>query len=118
MEGLCALSVSGPSPDTGTVTSTILESTPVELRAQVFGALADPTRLRILDLLAESPLCVCDIREAVAIAPNLVSYHLRVLREAGMVEASRQGRFLEYALARDAARRLTEAAPALGAERT
>lgn len=69
----------------------------------MFAALADPARLRILGVLADAGRCVCDIRSEVPIAANLLSYHLRVLREAGLIEGSRRGRWIDYHLAADAA---------------
>jgi ArsR family transcriptional regulator, arsenate/arsenite/antimonite-responsive transcriptional repressor len=68
----------------------------VEARASLFGALSDPIRLRILDSLSGDQRCVCTLQETVDIAPNLLSYHLRVLREAGLVEANRRGRWIDY----------------------
>jgi ArsR family transcriptional regulator len=80
------------------MTSTDLEATSLETRVQVFAALSDPIRLRILDLLCSGQSCVCDLQDAVGVAPNLLSYHLRVLREAGLVETSRRGRWVDYDL--------------------
>jgi ArsR family transcriptional regulator len=82
-----------------------LEPTGVEPddAAIVFAALADPVRLRILAVLADAGRCVCDLRAAVPIAANLLSYHLRVLREAGLIEASHRGRWIDYHLAVEAA---------------
>ena len=45
---------------------------------------------------------MCDLQQALEIAPNLLSYHLRVLREAGLVEGTRRGRWVDYRLAGDA----------------
>ncbi|HUP15648.1 MAG TPA: metalloregulator ArsR/SmtB family transcription factor [Acidimicrobiia bacterium] len=84
------------------MTSTDLETTSLETRARFFAALSDPIRLRILDQLGSGESCVCDLQDAVGIAPNLLSYHLRVLREAGLVEASRRGRWVDYHLVREA----------------
>ena len=67
----------------------------------MFAALADPARLRILGVLADAGRCVCDIRSEVPIAANLLSYHLRVLRETGLIEGSRRGRWIDYHLAAD-----------------
>ena len=61
-------------------------------------ALADPTRLRIVALLAAGPRCVCALQEDVDVAGNLLSHHLRVLREAGLIEGSRRGRWIDYRL--------------------
>ncbi len=76
-----------------------------------FAALADPTRLQILDVLAHGPRCVCDLRDEVPIAANLLSYHLKVLREAGLVTCARRGRWIDYALDEAALARLEAALP-------
>ena len=55
-------------------------------------------RLRIVGVLAEGGRCVCDLHEQVPVAANLLSYHLRVLREAGLVAATRRGRWVDYRL--------------------
>lgn len=68
----------------------------------MFAALSDPIRLHILDLLDAVERCVCDLQEQIDAAPNLLSYHLRVLRDAGLVESSRRGRWVDYRLASDA----------------
>jgi ArsR family transcriptional regulator, arsenate/arsenite/antimonite-responsive transcriptional repressor len=77
--------------------STVVDSTPVEVTAG-FAALADPVRLRLIGVLAGGGRCVCDLQEQVPVAPNLLSYHLRVLREAGLVTASKRGRWVDYRL--------------------
>jgi ArsR family transcriptional regulator len=77
--------------------STAVDSIPVELTTG-FAALADPVRLRLIGVLAGGGRCVCDLQEAVPVAPNLLSYHLRVLREAGLVIASKRGRWVDYRL--------------------
>ena len=79
-----------------------LEASRRESRAQVFAALSDPIRLHILDLLDAVERCVCDLQEQIDAAPNLLSYHLRVLRDVGLVESSRRGRWVDYRLASDA----------------
>ena len=78
-------------------TSTVVDSSPVELTGG-FAALADPVRLRIVGVLAEGGRCVCDLHEQVPVAANLLSYHLRVLRDAGLVTATRRGRWVDYRL--------------------
>ena len=67
--------------------------------AAAFAALGDPVRLRILAELADGERCVCKLLEHVPVAPNLLSYHLRVLREAGLILASRRGRWIDYRIA-------------------
>jgi ArsR family transcriptional regulator len=93
------------------VNSTDLETTTVESRAAKFAALSDPIRLSVLDQLGRDQRCVCDLQEKLSIAPNLLSYHLRILREAGLVEATRRGRWVDYRLAADAAEVVAAALP-------
>lgn len=61
-----------------------------------FGALRGPARLTILSELHRGTNCVCELAPKLGMAPNLLSYHLRVLREAGLVEGTRRGRRIEY----------------------
>jgi ArsR family transcriptional regulator, arsenate/arsenite/antimonite-responsive transcriptional repressor len=68
-------------------TSSAVDTTLVDL-SSAFQALADPTRLRILQRLADGPTCVCDLNAAVPIAANVLSYHLKVLRDAGLTSSS------------------------------
>jgi ArsR family transcriptional regulator, arsenate/arsenite/antimonite-responsive transcriptional repressor len=77
--------------------STLVDSIPVELTSG-FAALADPVRVRLIGVLAGGGRCVCDLQAQVPVAPNLLSYHLRVLREAGLVTASKRGRWVDYRL--------------------
>jgi ArsR family transcriptional regulator len=78
------------------------------------GALADPVRLRIVGVLADGGRCVCDLREEVPVAANLLSYHLRVLRDAGLVTAARRGRWIDYRLDGDGFAALWAQASAAG----
>lgn len=65
----------------------------------LFKAFADPTRLRILSLLAGGELCVCDIVEILDIPQPTVSRHLAALRAAGLVAVTREWKFAHYRLA-------------------
>jgi ArsR family transcriptional regulator len=60
--------------------------------------LAEPVRWRIVELLAEEELCVCHLVEALELAQPLVSHHLRVLRDAQLVETSRYRYWTYYRL--------------------
>ena len=73
--------------------------------------MADPVRWAVLDALVVQPRCVCDLQKRVPIPGNLLSYHLKVLRDAGLVTTSRRGRWIDYALAADALDRLRAALP-------
>ena len=77
-------------------------------------ALADPVRLRIVTVLAGGGRCVCDLHDSVPVAANLLSYHLRVLREAGLVTATRRGRWVDYRLDGDGFAALWAQASAAG----
>jgi ArsR family transcriptional regulator len=79
------------------ISSTVIDSSPVALAGHL-AALADPVRLRIVGVLAGGGRCVCDLHEEVPVAANLLSYHLRVLRQAGLVIADRRGRWVDYRL--------------------
>jgi ArsR family transcriptional regulator, arsenate/arsenite/antimonite-responsive transcriptional repressor len=71
--------------------------------ARWFKALADPTRIRILNLLAASrdPVCVCHIVEHFPVGQPTISHHLKVLRDAHFVLAERRGTFMYYRLNRN-----------------
>ena len=62
-------------------------------------AAGDPTRTRILKLLEGGGLCVCQVQAVLRLAPSTVSKHLAILRNAGLVEDRRDGKWTEYALA-------------------
>lgn len=64
-----------------------------------FKALADPNRLRILNLLLEQPLCVCEMEFLLRLPQPLLSRHLAYLRNAGWVEDRRHGMRVQYSLA-------------------
>jgi len=70
----------------------------VEL-ARAFKVLGDPVRLRVLSLIAArngGEVCVCDITEAFDLTGPTISYHLRQLREAGLVDCQRRGTWVYY----------------------
>lgn len=67
-------------------------------------ALADEKRLRILTLLAGGERCVCELQEALDAGQSLLSFHLKNLKDAGLVVDRRQGRWVYYALNREAFR--------------
>lgn len=78
--------------------------------AAKFKALADPTRVAIVNRLsAADEVCVCDLTAAFELSQPTVSHHLRVLREAGLVEASRRGTWAFYRLRSEAVAALRDA---------
>ena len=68
---------------------------------EVFKALADPSRRRIVAALCNEPMVAGDLGRLVSLAPNAVSFHLRLLQEAKLVSVQRQGRFLWYRVDRE-----------------
>jgi ArsR family transcriptional regulator, arsenate/arsenite/antimonite-responsive transcriptional repressor len=64
----------------------------------IFKALSEETRLRILKLLEHGELCVCDIVAALDLVQPKVSFHLNVLKEAGFLKDRKQGRWIHYKL--------------------
>lgn len=95
------------------IDATAIEATRDEAAPSValLAVIADPIRWAVLRQLQQGTACVCELQEARPIAPNLLSYHLRVLREAGLVTASQRGRWVDYSLAPDAHERLLSALP-------
>ena len=83
------------------------KSTLIDPDVQLFQALADPTRLAILRELAGAPeVCACDFTDCCDVQQPTVSHHLRVLREAGIIDSERRGTWIYYRLAPAVADRL------------
>ena len=83
------------------------KTTPIDPDVRLFQALADPTRLAIVRELAGAPeVCACDFMSCCDVRQPTVSHHLKVLREAGVVESERRGTWIYYRLAPAAAERL------------
>ncbi len=73
----------------------------LEEAASVLKVLADPNRLRIFGLLMQGDSCNCELNEMLGLPPNLLSHHLRVLRETGLVHSRRDavdGRWIYYSV--------------------
>jgi ArsR family transcriptional regulator, lead/cadmium/zinc/bismuth-responsive transcriptional repressor len=70
----------------------------VQALADTFRILGDPTRVRIVDVLAHGELCVCDIAEHVGISESAVSHQLRLMRSMRLVRGRREGRCVYYTL--------------------
>ena len=83
--------------------------------SEVFGLLADQTRLKIVYALANAEMCVCDIAAVADVTTAAASYHLRLLHRAGVVEYRRDGRLVYYRVAQGPVRELIELAHALTA---
>lgn len=80
--------------------------------APMLAALGDPVRLRILSMLAAAPggsACGCDLEEPLGLSQPTVSHHLKILREAGLVEGRREGRWVYYSVVAARLDEITEA---------
>jgi DNA-binding transcriptional ArsR family regulator len=93
----CDVEAIDPERVSRVLSSMINEATTHGL-AEIFRALGDPTRVRILYALASSELCVCDVAAIVGMSPSAVSHQLRHLRSLRLVRARREGRMIYYAL--------------------
>jgi DNA-binding transcriptional ArsR family regulator len=76
----------------------LMPSSAVARLAETFRMLGDPTRVRILDVVATGELCVCDIAELVGISESAVSHQLRLLRGMRLVRPRRAGRQVYYSI--------------------
>jgi ArsR family transcriptional regulator, arsenate/arsenite/antimonite-responsive transcriptional repressor len=86
-----------------------LDTGDAEALAARFKALADPTRVAIVNRLAAADeVCVCDFVAALDLAQPTVSHHLKVLRDAGLVESSRRGTWVFYRLVPEAVAELRQ----------
>jgi ArsR family transcriptional regulator, arsenate/arsenite/antimonite-responsive transcriptional repressor len=65
---------------------------------EIFKALSDQNRLRILKALQSKILCVCEIREMLKLANSTVSEHLRILKESGFIMEKKEGKWVNYSI--------------------
>lgn len=73
-----------------------------ERSAELFHALSDETRLEIVEMLGNGERCVCDLTDALDAAQSRLSFHLKVLKDAGIVRDRKDGRWVHYELDRGA----------------
>jgi ArsR family transcriptional regulator len=79
--------------------------------------LADETRLRIIDQLADGELCVCDLSGMLEASQSRLSFHLKTLKDAGVLVDRRERRWIYYALNPEMLQELRETASVIGAPR-
>jgi ArsR family transcriptional regulator len=63
-----------------------------------FHALSDPLRIRVIELLRSQELCVCELCEQLGTSQSKLSFHLKTLKEAGLVRSRQEGRWIYYSL--------------------
>jgi ArsR family transcriptional regulator len=90
-----------------------IDTISIEQRVELFKSLADPNRLEILSILARDVRCNCHLQDLLDLAPNLLSYHLKILREAGLIVGERRGRWIDYSIAPEAKSLVLGALPTL-----
>ncbi len=81
------------------VTGGILDVDAAERLARMFKALGDPTRVRLLSLIAahaDSEACICDLTAPVGLSQGTVSHHMKILSDAGLVSRDQRGRWAYY----------------------
>ena len=84
------------------MTTTRIAPADVDRAVTLFHALSDATRLDILEMLRGGERCVCELQDELEAAQSRLSFHLRVLREAGLVTDRKEGRWSYYAIAPEA----------------
>lgn len=113
------MSATGSEPVTccGPLAAPSLSDDEAAATAEVFKALADPARVRIVNMLATSagPVCVCNLTEPLGLSQPTVSHHLRRLMDAGLLGREQRGRWAYYSLRPDAVRTLTAVVDMQGA---
>lgn len=78
-----------------------MKTTTIDQAARRFHALSDPTRLALIARLGRSERCVCELMDVLDAAQSRLSFHLKVLKEAGLVTDRRDGRWVYYTLTPD-----------------
>jgi len=76
----------------------VAEALSTKKAAALFHALSDETRLQLLDRLKDGERCVCELTDAMKTGQSRLSFHLKVLKDAGLVEDRREGRWMYYSL--------------------
>ena len=90
------------------LSASVLSDQEAEATAELFRALADPARVRVLNLLAttEEPVCVCNLIEPLGLSQPTVSHHLKKLVDAGLLDREQRGKWAYFSIRPDAAARL------------
>ena len=83
------------------VDETMPDETELDSLAELFKVFGDPTRIRILYVLFETEVCVCDLARALNMTQSAVSHQLRILKQSRLVKNRREGKSMFYSLADD-----------------
>ena len=94
------------------VTGAVIDSDQAERLARIFKALSDPTRVRLLSLIAATEggeACICDLTAPVGLSQPTVSHHMKQLADAGLVSREQRGKWAYYRVVEDALRTVATA---------
>ena len=110
------MSVADPIVCCAPLASSSLSDAEALATAELFKALGDPTRVRILNLIAQcgGEVCACDLYGPVGLAQPTVSHHLKKLVDAGLLEREQRGKWAFFSLKRDAVEKLAAVADLKG----
>ena len=110
------MSIADPIVCWAPLASSTLSDEEAAATAELFKALGDPARVRILNLIAQSdlPVCACELNEPVGLAQPTVSHHLKKLVDAGLLEREQRGKWAFFSLNRDAVEKLAAVADLKG----
>ena len=106
----------GPVACCAPLAAPVLSDEEATATAELFKALADPARVRIVNLLATAgePVCACNLNEPVGLSQPTVSHHLKKLVDAGLLEREQRGKWAYFSLKRDAVEKLAAVADLKG----
>ena len=99
------------------LSSAVLSDAEALATAELFKALADPARVRIVNALATAdgePVCICNLVEPLGLSQPTVSHHMKKLLEAGLVEREQRGKWAYFSLRSDAVEKLASVADLKG----
>jgi ArsR family transcriptional regulator len=110
------MSIAEPIACCAPLSSTSLSDEEASATAEIFRALGDPARVRIVNLLATAggEVCGCDLTGALELAQPTVSHHLKKLHDAGLLDREQRGKWAYYSLNRAAVAKLTAVADLKG----
>lgn len=100
-ENLCCDTVEIHEEFLKIVEETMPDETELDSLAELFKVFGDPTRIRILFILFETEVCVCDLAKALNMTQSAVSHQLRILKQSRLVKNRREGKSIFYSLADD-----------------
>jgi ArsR family transcriptional regulator len=109
--------VQSPAACCAPLAAPVLDEDEAVATAELFKALADPARVRIVNVIATSgePVCVCELIEPLGLAQPTVSHHLKKLVDVGLLEREQRGKWAYFSLRRDAVETLAVVADLKGA---